>query len=213
MALSVEFSQPWSADNVPPFFQAGANSGVTLLELAISMMIVAVISVGVSGLIKVGAEHNLSERQHQTMQLIAMDLVDDLRRDLLTADTISNLGSSGSNTLTITGNGHTVTYAMNSSTHQMTRAANGITKIYNDPKIFLSNLRMDCVSATNQCFQVNTTAGTASNGTPKAIFIPNLTISAPPGSGGGTVIDQAFGAPNFKLNQFSFNMTTSTEFQ
>lgn len=182
-----------------------------------SMMIVAVLSVGVSGIIKAGAEHSLSERQHQTMRQMALGLVEDLRRDLRTADTVNNLGG-GSNQLVINGNGGTITYTLNTGNHQMTRQANGITRIYNDPNVYLSNMEFSCVNPnTNQtttCFQVDPTAGTASNGTPKAVYLPNVTVTAAlaPGNS-GTAIDQAFGAPSFKLNQFSFNIAAATEFQ
>src|SRR3954470_23284463 len=75
--------------------------GITLIELAVSMMIMAIIGVGVSGLLKTGAEHSLSERTHQTSQMVAMNLVDDLRFDLRTADSVNNVGVGGSNTLII----------------------------------------------------------------------------------------------------------------
>lgn len=193
-----------------------ASSGVTLMEMALAMMIVAVVGVGVSGLLKVGAEHNLSERQHQTMQIVALNLVDDLRHDLRTADSINALGS-GSNTLTIQGNGQTITYSLNTATHRMSRQVNGSpAKVYNDPNIFLSNMQVQC---SPTCFQVATDAQTGqlmvtSTGIPKEIVIPRLTVTVPLANGNaGTMIDQSFGAPNYALNQFAFHVTTSTEFQ
>ena len=204
-ALQMTASKPQSA------------AGVTLLEMAMAMMIIAVVSVGVSGIIKVGAEHNLSERQHQTMQIMAMNVVDDLRFDLHTADTINNLGG-GSNTLVINGNGKVITYTLNTNNHQLTRldSQTNATKIYNDPNIFMSNMQFSCQSggAATPCFQKDPSAGVATNGTPKALMIPNLTVTAVlPAGSAGTVIDQVWGAPTFKLNQFSFNIAAATEFK
>lgn len=209
MALSVRFKILNSLHPQP-------EQGITLIEMAMAMMIVAVLGVGVSGMLKVGAEHNLSERQHQTMQVVAMNLVDDLRYDLRAANTINALGG-GSNTLVIhttdkqTNAAQTITYALNGSA-QMTRQLNNLTpKIYNDPSVFLSNMQIQC---SPNCFQVATGATFSTNGTPTQIAIPQLTVSVPLVAGNkGTVIDQAFQAPNFKLSQFSFNVTAATEFQ
>jgi len=200
-------------------------SGISLLELAITMMITAVIGVGVSGLIKAGAEHSLSERQHQTMRMMAMSLIEDLRFDLRAADSIDSLGG-GSNTLVIHQAGQTITYNLDTGTHRMTRTAAGKTKTYNDPSVFLSNMQFSCQTAagsTTTCFQNDPNAGAvlggpptviASDGTPKAVLVPNLTVTAAlPAGGGGTVIDQAFGPPSFQLTSFSFNVASATEFQ
>ena len=205
-------------------FKASA-AGVTLLELAITMMITAVIGVGVSGLIKAGAEHSLSERQHQTMRMMAMSLIEDLRFDLRTADSINSLGG-GSNTLVIHQGAQTITYNLDTGTHRMTRTFNGKTKIYNDPSVFLNNMQFSCqtgAGATTTCFQNDPEAGAimggpptvvAANGTPKAVLVPNLTVTAAlPSGSGGTVIDQAFGPPSFQLTSFSFNVASATEFQ
>ena len=185
------------------------KAGITLLELALSMMVMAVLGVAVSSLVKAGADHNLSERQHQTMQMVAMNLVDDLRFDLRTAERISSLGS-GSNSLVIQNTGQTITYALDPSTFQMSRTVSGgIRKVYNDPTGVLSNVQIQC---TPSCFQPSTVQ--ASDGTPKSITIPLLTVSVPPRAGSaGTPIDQYFGAPQFVLKAFTFNIATATEFQ
>lgn len=194
------------------------QQGITLIELAMSMMVVAVIGVGISGLVKSGVEHTLSERQVQTMQMMAMDLVEDLRHDLRTADTVNNVGS-GSNTLVITGNGQTITYRLDTATHRMTRqsTASPITKIYNDPKVFASNMEFSCQNSsggTIPCFSKNTALGTASNGTPKAVVLRNVTVTASlPAGGSSSALDIAFGAPSFRLNQFTFTIAAATEFQ
>jgi len=199
-------------------YKRRANAkGITLVELAMSMMVVAVIGVGVSGLMKTGVEHNISQRQMQTMQMMAMDLVEDLRYDLRTADTVNNVGG-GSNTLTISSSGQTITYNLNAGTHQMTRRSSttGVTKIYNDPNVFMNNLQFDCKDTSNNsigCFMTDPTLGTATNGTPKAVVLRNVTVTAALNGNANTALDIAFGAPSFRLNQFTFNVAAATEFQ
>jgi prepilin-type N-terminal cleavage/methylation domain-containing protein len=192
-----------------------ASAGVTLLEMAMAMMIVAVLSVGVSGIIKVGVEHTMAERQHQNMQMIAMNLVDDLRHDLRTADSINALGA-GSNSLVMQSNGKVITYALNAANKQITRKVGGVasTKIYNDPGVF-KNLQVQC---TPTCFQIGTDQSgnplVSSSGVPKEIMIPNLSVNAVlPAGNLGTSVDQAFGVPSFHLKMFSFNVAAATEFQ
>jgi prepilin-type N-terminal cleavage/methylation domain-containing protein len=191
------------------------HQGVTLVELAMSMMIVAVLSVGVSGMVKTGVEHQLSERQVQTMRMMAMNLVDDLRYDLRTADTVNKLGS-GSNILVITtANNQKITYQLDTATHRMTRksSTSPATKIYNDPGAFAQNMQFDCKNgnASIPCFD---TLGTASDGTPKAVVLHNVTVTAAlPASGASTALDAAFGPPSFRLNEFTFNIAAATEFR
>lgn len=185
-----------------------AHRGVTLLEMALSMMILAILSVGVSSLVKTGVENQLAQRTHQNMQTVGLNIVDDLRMDIRTADraTVSN----GGNTLTLSTPNGNIIYNLTAS-NDFTRfvQATGVTRTYNDPNAFNPRLQVRC---PNGCFQ----AALLNNDpvpSPRQIFVEELLVEQVLPNGSGTMIDRAFGAANFPVRAFSFDVMSAKEFQ
>ena len=90
--------------------------GVTLIELSLSMMIMLLLGVCVHNLFRSSMENSINERKHETIQLIGMHLIQDLRRDLRLARSAAISGDND-NTLIIVqsdredpGTTQTVTY-------------------------------------------------------------------------------------------------------
>jgi Tfp pilus assembly protein PilV len=209
---------------IPTQSRRPAGQGMTLLEAALAMMIMAILSIGVSSLVKTGVETQMSQRTHEVMQTVGVNIVDDLRRDIRLADTatVSSNGRSLSLVLPIStlnsAVGSTVNYqwtAANNFTRQETLNSGGTnTKTYNDPNTLSAKINIDCNDSANgvsRCF----TAMNLNNDTtpqPRQIRIDAIRVYQTPG-GAGTVIDQYFQAPSFILRKFSFDLISATQFQ
>jgi prepilin-type N-terminal cleavage/methylation domain-containing protein len=177
--------------------------GLTLLETAIAMMILAILSVAVSNLVKAGVETQMARRADLNMQSIAMNIVDDLRRDIRTADKLSVAGNTG-NTLTLTNNGITISYRLNGA--QLTRTENGANKSYNDTSQFNVICPQSCFTAKD--FNQDPTP------LPRQIQINEIQVQQNvPTSATKNIIDKAFGPANFTIRQFTFSPISAMEFQ
>ncbi|WP_303675009.1 hypothetical protein [Vampirovibrio chlorellavorus] len=179
-----------------------------MVELAMSMMIIAVLSVGVASLMRVGIEAQLAERVNQKMQIISMSIVDDLRRDLQTAKKVTLTNGS---TLDLEVPRPTNPALPDNVTYQwangrFSREVGGTVKIYNDIAADRS-LRVNCVNASNvsvNCFRwVN--AGRTMLG------VSGLRIEHT--GFGNTVFDQQFGAPNYTVRDLTFDVSINRTFQ
>jgi prepilin-type N-terminal cleavage/methylation domain-containing protein len=179
--------------------------GVTLLELALCMMILAVLSVGVSALMRTGVEAKMAQRNDLNMQSIGMNFSEDLRTDIRTADSASI--SNNGNTMTLSTAVGNVVYSLNNG--QLSRQPVGQTaEIYNDPTIYSKPVLV--VSCQNACFtplQMNSDSVPS----PREILVNEMKITQ--STSQNTIIDRNFGLANFALRAFSFNLTGATEFQ
>lgn len=193
-----------------------SSAGVTLLELALGLMIVAVLSVAVSSLIRTGVESQISQRTHDMMQVIAMNIIDDLRFDTRTAVAASI--NAGGNQLTLTpgNNGVAINYVLNGGNFQRRQGAS--IKDYNTG--ITPPLAIACLATngnTTPCFEgyipdAATPGGMARNdAAPRQILVNNITVQQI--NNGSSLIDTNFGAPNFSLHNFAFNLMSSTEFR
>ncbi len=184
--------------------------GLTLLEVALCIAILAILSVGVSSLVKTGVETQLAQRVHQDMQAIGMNIVDDLRQDIRTADRATVAG--GGNTLTLDmPTGTQIVYQL-SGANAFTRweQATGATKLYNDPNVFTVPLQVQCPAGCFEALMPNNDAVPS----PRQIFVRTLSVAQVlPAGNAGTMIDQSFGPANFTLREFSFDVMSATEFQ
>jgi Tfp pilus assembly protein PilV len=177
-----------------------SEQGVSLLELALGMMILSVLSVGVSALVKTGVESQMSHRTNQEIQNIGLNIVDDLRTDIRTAD--KAVVSTNQLVLNMP-TGNTITYRLNGDNFSRANSAGG-SKTYNTGPI--ARLRVSC---TGSCFR----AGSLNSaGDPRQIIVDSLqVVEVLPNA--GTAIDQAFMPSNFSIRNFSFEVLSATEFQ
>jgi hypothetical protein len=176
------------------------------MEMGLCMMIAAVLSVGVSAIVRTGIETKTSQRNDLNMQSIALNVSEDMRNDIRTADSASI--SEGGNTLTLSTASGNVTYTLNSGNGRLTRQDSGQTKTYNDPALYGNPVYT--VSCQGACFtplQMNSDATPS----PRQILVNEMRISQ--ASSQNTLIDRNFGLANFALRAFSFNLTGATEFQ
>jgi len=183
-----------------------AQQGVTLLEMALAMMILSVLSVGVSSILRTGVESQMAQRNDLNMQSIAMNVSEDMRNDIRVADSASISG--GGNTMAlVTGNGN-VTYTLDGS-GQLIRTLNGQSKIYNDQTVYKTPTLI--VTCTNGCF----TAMQMNNDTPQSpreVMVNEMIVTQ--STSQNTLIDRSFNRlANFPLRAFSFNLTGATQFQ
>ncbi len=189
----------------------GVTNGVTMVELAMSMMIIAVLSVGVASLMRVGIEAQLAERVNQKMQTISMSIVDDLRRDLQMAQAVTV--QSGGNTLLVSvprptnpALTYNATYQWANGRFSRTSDADGTVKIYNDIAADRS-LRVNCVNSSNvsvNCFRWVNAGRTV-------LGVSGLRIEHT--GFGNTVFDQQFGAPNYTVRDLTFDVSINRTFQ
>jgi hypothetical protein len=181
---------------------------VTLLELALGMMILSILSIGVSSLVKAGVESQMSERDHQNLQVIGMNIVDDLRNDIRNADEVSVLN--GGKTLQVIldeNTGQSVSYDLVGTQFQRT-SPSGTQKIYNDPTMYTNMMQVSCPSGCFVAKSIN------SNNFPRQILIPEIKIQKVlPSANKGTIIDQYFGGANFSIKDYSLDVASATEFQ
>ncbi len=176
-------------------FHPAAKPGLTLLEMAIGIMIVSILAVAVSSLFKVAVESQMSQRVHENMQMVAINIVDDLRFDIRTADSVEVLN--GGNTLRITNDNGEVVYTWGNGGNFVRTLNNSAQKSYNQG--FSPSLSVVCQPA---CFQQVTA---------QQILLPELRVEQT--TAGGTVIDQFFSKPNYPVRNIAFDVLSATEFQ
>lgn len=189
-----------------------AHSGVTLLEMALCIMLLSIISVAVSSLVRTGVEGQLSQRTHENMQVIALNIMDDLRFDLRTAEKANCLGaptsvvqiSNGGNRMSFCNRDGQVTYELTSANQMYRTSPNGIVKVYNQG--FTPTLNVLCPSG---CFAVV-------NG---QLQMPDLRVQQ--ATAGNSLMDQwlrnvedpTFGRPTYRMSNTSFALLSATQFQ
>lgn len=185
-------------------FKEAVFRGVTLVELSMAMMIIAVLSVGVASLIRVGVEAQLSERANQKMRIISMAIVDDLRRDIQMAQSVTIANGKTlvvevpkATDLTETEN---VTYQLLAN-GRFRRSTTSATKTYNEPK--LDNLlTVECVNAAS-CFNW---------ASPSRTVLEMSGIRVKHTGFGNTVLDQQFGEPNYTVRDLTFDVPINRSF-
>jgi prepilin-type N-terminal cleavage/methylation domain-containing protein len=201
-----------------PFSLRCRIQGFTLIEATLAIMILAILSIGVSSLVRTGVETQMSRRIQEYMQAIGLNIVDDLRRDLRTADqaVITNAG----NRLTITAPGGNIVYNLEAD-NTFTRTEGGVTKIYNDPNLYNPWPEVVCLNAgaAAPCFSGfrkdlnNPGVMVANNASPQQVMLADITVRQAVAAGGGTVIDNAFGMANFSVRNITLSLTSQTDFR
>ena len=194
-------------------FKQAAFNGVTMVELVMAMMIIAVLSVGVASLMRVGIEAQLSERANQKMQIISMAIVDDLRRDLQTAQavTVQNAG----NTLVVRvpdpadpASAYNATYRLANGLFSRTSPEGSKDYIRDIDMRVNSKLTVKCVNDVNAsapCFRwLNATTKTV-------LKMEGLRLEHT--GFGNTVFDQNFGSPNYTVRDLTFDVSINREFK
>jgi type II secretory pathway pseudopilin PulG len=192
--------------------------GITLLEISLGMMILCVLSIGVSSLVKTGVESQMSERTHQYMQTIALNIVDDIRLDIRKADDVT-VGSNGQ-TLNILIDTTNVTYQLESG-GKFSRNETGKPKKYYNydaaKSTYWNGIQLSCndpVNNTTQCFVEQSMNQDATKNRARQIQIPYLKAVKPMNASQRmSIIDQFFDEPNFAIRDFSFNVPSATVFQ
>jgi prepilin-type N-terminal cleavage/methylation domain-containing protein len=195
----------------------GRAHGLTLIEVALAIMILAILSIGVSSLVRTGVETQMSRRIQEYMQAIGLNIVDDLRRDLRTAD--QAVISNGGNRLTITGPNGTIQYNLTVG-NTFTRTQDAVIKTYNDPNQYQPWPEVVCLNggAAAPCFtgfrKDLSSPGVmlANNANPQQIKLADITVRQAP-VGGGTIIDNAFGMSNFSVRNITLSLTSQTDFR
>lgn len=190
------------------------DRGITLLEIALGMMILAVLSVGVSSLVKTGVESQLSERAHQYMQTVALNIVDDIRFDIRKADDVTVLNPQ---TLSLTTDASTVTYQLESG-GKFSRSETGKPKKYYNynatNNTYWNGIQMNCtnpLTGSTSCFEAQSLNA---DNKARQIYIPYLGARQPIASAKRTsLIDKYFDEPNYAVKDFSFDVPSATVFQ
>lgn len=189
--------------------------GVTLVELAVAMMILSILSVAVSNLVMSGVQSQMNQRIDENLQIIGMNIVEDIRLDLRHAAVVDVAGGAAGNTLNITTqNGGLITYRLNGNNFE--RIEGGFTKIYNDPAVYgTPALQVGCftvgTNAAASCF-VEQNMNSDPTPRPREIRIANE-LRVQPLVSPNTVMDNRFGPARFSIRDFSFDVMSSTEFQ
>lgn len=182
-----------------------STSGLSLIELAMAMMIMVILSVGVSSLLQTGIESQLSERAHQEMQSVAMNIVDDLRNDIRTANKAAV--SNGNNTLTLTMPTGNITYSL-AADGKFSRVSSVTgTKQYLSGQ--MTNMKVACPSG---CFRAEL-LNSDNTPSPRQISVPEISVQQVINGNRKTIIDTAFNSASFSLRNFSFDVLSATEFK
>jgi Tfp pilus assembly protein PilV len=186
--------------NCRPKRQLSASQGLSLLEMALGLMILSILSVGVSALVKTGVESQMAHRTNQLVQNVGLNIVDDLRMDIRTAEKAT---ANGNQLILDMPDSSQITYQLNGIEFSRTSSSGG-TKIYNASQT--AKLQVLCEAP---CF----TPGVINNqGNPRQIIVKSLEVSQVL-SNSGNIIDVAFKPANFSIRNFSFEVPSATEFQ
>lgn len=189
------------------------QAGLTLLEIAMGMMILSVLTVGVSSLVRTGMENQMSERAHQEMQTIGLNIVDDIRLDIRKADTVTVPNANTLSLVMDATTNQTVTYQLENG-GKFSRSETGKTKKYynfdSNSNSYWNRMQISCPD-TPGCFSAESLNP---DSMPRQIRLPNLRVTQQLPSGNqGSLIDRNFGPANFSVKDFSFDVPSATVFQ
>lgn len=182
------------------------HSGLTLIELAIAIAVIAVIGLAASQMMFTGVQTQMSVHVNETEANLAQEIVNRLRYELRNAQNIQILNNGNSlqfqgydpNTAQYT----SINYAFTGST--LTR--NGVNLSANRSPAF----QITC-GGTLACFTGATSSVTSSQNLQR-VSLNNLTITDI--SGSNKNLDQAFGGPaTFHLDEAAFNILNGMTFQ
>lgn len=198
--------------------------GATLVELAVAMFLMVIMTIAVSNLVRAGVEAQFNQRANESMQMIAMAIMDDIRFDAQRA--ASNAGnppinvSNGGNTLQIlvqdvdNGGTEVVTYRLLGNGDFERQDEQG-TKVYTDMTARGPELAVTCRNDANNviaCFQI-ATEDTDGDGQPNTqrVIVPGLRVEManPPQD----IISANFGPPDFRVEEASFDIVAATQFK
>lgn len=183
------------------------QAGVSLLELGLGLMILSVLSVAVSSLVKTAVESQIAQRTNQEMQTIGLNIADDLRHDIQTADRASVVNAS---TLVLyMPVGNQLTYKLSGDNFTRSSSDGKGNRTYNSIGQNIK-LRVLCPKPAG-CFVAGALNADPATPSPTNITIPEIKVEQINNS--NTAIDQAFGKANFSLKEFTFNVMSATDFQ
>lgn len=191
-----------------------AHSGLTLVEAAIAMVILSIVTVATSNVILTGVETQLSSRKMSVQQVIGQNIVDDIRIDVRYSSAITtpvapvnnNTFGASSNQLVIQrdmpggGPQQIITYNFNGGTLTRQDSLNNTTRNYNN----LASGIPVTINCINNCFRIyRTSIGNQVNLGGIAIADVNAT----------SVMDAQFGPANYTVMNVTFDRMTATNFQ
>ncbi len=194
-----------------------SEKGITLIEVALSMAIFSVLSVAIAGLLTSGINSQMAYRTHEYQQNVASNIIDALRMDLLTANQVDV--TAGGNGLqirdslgAITANwliGGSFTPAGCSAVSAVLR--NG-QPVGISPAPCQVPLTISCGGGgAPACFEGFDIDGNPSLVNVKHVVLHELAVVSP--VTGSSPIDREFGAAQYRINEFSFEILSGTTFE
>lgn len=175
-----------------------SQSGVTLVELALAIAILSVVTLATSQLFLTSVQNQQNERLHVMQTHLLSTITSQIRADMLLSRTVSL--SNGGNTLNfVHPNGDRIMYDVANNT--ITRTVNGTAVDYRNtlPEAWVNNMALLC---NNPCFTLEGTTRVA---------IRNL--EARDVSTANTTMDTVFGKMRLRLPEVTINKLAGFEFQ
>jgi prepilin-type N-terminal cleavage/methylation domain-containing protein len=190
-----------------------ANQGLSLIEIAVTMAVVAVVSLGSTHALSMFSEVQKSQRLHNVQQVVAMNVVDNLRQDLRFATRPTPL----TNAFTITGgNGnvltipnafeptlgsYSVTYTFTGTTVTRAVTVGGVTTTTSYTADITPGVTISCGAAGGACFQV---ASVDVNGNPRGVRLNQMQVTE--AAQDTDAITTNFGPARFAVANVTFDM-------
>lgn len=202
-----------------------ADKGLSLIEVCVGMMLMSVIGIAVSSLLISAVNSQMDQRTQSNMQLVASNIVDDIRYDLMRCMDSGPMDATYDCFNSITANEirfrrlsdedpstpgyvpfYLVTYTRTAAGNFERTSANPLEptpfKRYNEN--FRPALQVDCAGNNpGACF---------SRPALQQLLIRGLIVRPVP-TGGQNVYDVHFGTQQYRVNNVSFNIMASTNFQ
>lgn len=125
------------------------SGGLTLLELMLSMAILGIIGVGITSLLQTTVNSQMISRSQQLQQNMALQILPQLRADLLSASNLQVLSGGNGITFTQTLSGAPVAVSYNYFWGRLFRRENGVNRDFL-PTTTGSTLFVSC---NNPCFK------------------------------------------------------------
>jgi Tfp pilus assembly protein PilV len=183
-------------------FKKLVSKGVSLLEAALAMAILAIVSISVSNVLLAGVTTHMSSKTRTYQVNVAMDVMDSLRNDIRFALAVT----ANPNTrlqIDLSG-GRQVVYTFDNGTGTLTRTDTLPGPGNSTSRNFVSSvpstvpIRVACI---NTCFSVARAQ----------VFLEGLQVAD--GGPATSALDREFGSSNTTYRNIAFDIMTSTAFQ
>jgi hypothetical protein len=193
--------------------------GVTLIELALGMAILSLLSIAVSNMMLAATASQLNAQTMVTEETVAMSIVDRLRYDLRLATVSSVSVTGGGNTLSFNtwnptaGVTQTVTYTFTGAS--LTRTVSG-QPTYNFATGTFPAMRIVTQATTGRPTTGFSLVANVATGSPgmvcNRVVLHNLFVAD--NTPGNTIVDTAFGGKSqFRVDEVAFDVVSGTLFE